>query len=297
MRPDPIRFRLLRWFGAIFGLALLSACGQQEPTPTPLKLVKVFQFGDAMDGLRGDRAADSGRWQGFRDPSALVFDAPGRVMAVLVQSGQSVAAGQALMRLDPRDLALSESAARAQLLAAQAELAVAESDFRRYSELHAKGFISQAEHQRRQSQIELARARFESISDQLGYITLRAIEPGVVQALFAKEGALIEARQLMVRLTLASPGVAVTRKDDARAFARAPAGTGMRIPLPAVVEGGYVYRIQATDDRTGVLEKVAVTLGAIDEQSAEVVSGLVRGDRIVAAGTHVLSPQERVRLR
>lgn len=299
MRQKTIFLTSVRWFAIGVLAAGMAACNKQEPQPAPLKRVKVFEVGAAVESSSGGATAADER-AAFRDPSALSFDAPGRVMAVLVRTGDKVAPGQALMRLDPRDLALSESSARSQLAAAQAELAAAEADFRRYTDLHAKGFISAAEHQRRQSQIELARARFEAISDQLGYISLRAIEPGVVRSLHAKEGELIEARQLMLRLALLPSGSEARPNEDAAIKAVPPASTGksvVRIPLAAIVDGAYVYRIQPSADGIGILEKVAVTLGALDERSAVVISGLARGDRIVAAGTHVLSSQERVRLQ
>lgn len=291
-----------RIFVRLFTVSLLAlgltACNKQEPKPAPLKRVKVFQVGDALSLPLGAAISTDVRAP-FRDSSALSFDAAGRVMAVLVKEGDVVAPGQPLVRLDPSDLALSETSARAQLMAAQAELAAAEADFRRYADLHAKGFISDAEHQRRQSQLELTRARFEAVADQLGFITLRAIERGTVKSVLAREGLLVEPRQLMVSLAIAysGGGSAQDRGANGRPPQRTEANViGLRIPLSAVVDGGYVYRIQQDAGGVGVLEKVAVSLGAIDESSAAVISGLARGDRIVAAGTHVLSPQERVRL-
>ncbi|MEY3543406.1 MAG: hypothetical protein RIQ29_814, partial [Pseudomonadota bacterium] len=68
----------------------------------------------------------------------------------------------------------------------------AEADFKRYQGLYDKGFISLAEFERRRAQIQLARARFESTSDQLGFITLRALEAGRVEEVLRRVGDRIE---------------------------------------------------------------------------------------------------------
>lgn len=60
-------------------------------------------------------------------------------MSVFVAQGDTVTAGQAIARIDPLDMALSETSARTQLAAAQAELDFNEADFRRFQELHQKG--------------------------------------------------------------------------------------------------------------------------------------------------------------
>jgi multidrug efflux pump subunit AcrA (membrane-fusion protein) len=49
-------------------------------------------------------------------------------------------------------------------------------------------------------------------------------------------------------------------------------------------------------DGTLRLSRVEVSLGQVSEQSAEVLKGLTRGDRIVAAGTHLLADGESVRI-
>jgi len=99
--------------GLLFAAALLIAgCSQEQPAPPVPRLVKTFTVGDVpMSG-----GIDTPSWQLDKDPAALFFDAPGRVLSILVNSGQSVIAGQAIARLDPQDAALSESSARTQSL-------------------------------------------------------------------------------------------------------------------------------------------------------------------------------------
>ena len=275
---------------------VLVACGKEEARPPVPRLVKVVVVGESLQSFgvsdAGAMTAPSAAGLVDRDPAALSFDAPGRVMALLVSVGEQVNAGQALARLDPSDLALSESSARVQLTAAQAELGAAEADFKRYAELYEKGFISLAEHDRRRAQIVSARARFEALVDQLGYLTLRAVESGRVSAVTVKEGAAVNARQVMIRIAVlpanTSPSISPRR-------GAAPASV-LRLPLAALMGDSTVYRLKPAGDGTALIEKVSVKIGRVSEEAAEILSGLNRGDLVVGAGVHVLSEGERVRL-
>ena len=47
---------------------------------------------------------------------------------------------------------------------------------------------------------------------------------------------------------------------------------------------------------TGKISAVKLVLGKIDDQSAELVSGLVAGDIVIATGWHALSEGQQVRI-
>jgi multidrug efflux pump subunit AcrA (membrane-fusion protein) len=283
---------------------LLSACSKETPAPPVPRLVKVFTVGDRVH-TNAPIAAGVSDTALIKDPAALSFDAPGLVMEVLVSVGDVVAAGQAIARLDPQDLALSESSARTQLLAAQAELSSAESDFKRFAALRDQGFISQAEFDRRKAQLTMARAAFEAKADQLGYLTLRAIAPGRVQRLLAKAGDRVAARQLITQLQIdpkakqeilqRSPRAEQQAKDQ-RANSRRGQPGRLEVPISALLGADAVFRLLPQADGTARIERVAIITGRMNEQSAEVMSGLSAGDLIVAAGVHVLSEGDLVRL-
>ena len=271
---------------SVFFATVLASC-HKAPEPTaPPRMVKVFTVGDSVesDASSGVLAMPAPM---VRDPAALSFDAAGRVIAVMAAVGEQVIPGQALARLDPRDLALSESSAKTQFDAARAELDFSESDFRRYADLHAKGFISKAELDRRHAQLKLARARFEATAEQLGFITLRAIEAGQIQAVLIQPGAVVQPRQVAFIVKLSSP-------RSAAAAGQRP--VGLRLPLSALVEGKAVYKIVDQGDGTLRLRRVEVVIGQVTESFAEVREGLSRGDRIVGAGVHLLADGEPVRL-
>lgn len=292
--------RLLRT-GMIFCLAPaliagLAGCEQKAEAPMPPKMVKVFVVGSSID--TPEMPVSPGRYE--KDPAQLSFDVAGRLISVLVSEGSQVSPGQAVARLDPLDLVLSESSSRVQLAAAQAELESAEADFNRFAELRAKGFISQAEFDRREAQLKSSRAKYEATTDSLGYVTLRALGAGRVASVLAKPGALVAPRQvvLLVRVS-ADERDRVTRSRDRSQIARARAR--IMIPIASVMDGEAVYRIRVTAAQgdhasQGVLERVLIKIGSTTEGAVEVTSGLSPGDQIVAAGMHLLADGETVRL-
>lgn len=66
-----------------------------------------------------------GRVEPFRDAVKLAFEAPGRIVAIEVDEGAAVTAGQVLARLDDRLPAARVASAEAQLAQAKARLALA----------------------------------------------------------------------------------------------------------------------------------------------------------------------------
>ena len=65
------------------------------------------------------------------------------------------------------------------------------------------------------------------------------------------------------------------------------------IPLTALLDGRTVMRVVPGEDKF-VVEAIAVNILEANEHNAW-VEGLVRGDRIVAVGAHLLSSGQTVR--
>ena len=91
--------------------------------------------------------------------STLAFQVGGKLVQRLVQAGAVVKAGQVLARIDPQDLELAESAARAELAAAEVERSRTAADLARFSQLRESGFISKAEFDQRKAAHDAAVAR------------------------------------------------------------------------------------------------------------------------------------------
>jgi RND family efflux transporter MFP subunit len=109
--------------------------------------------------------------------------------------------------LDARDAELAVSSARAALAQAKSQAALAEADLKRFAELRARNFISQAEYDRRETQAHQAReqvaaasAQASQAANQVGYTLLAAPHAGVITALEAEAGQVLAAGQTVARL-------------------------------------------------------------------------------------------------
>jgi multidrug efflux pump subunit AcrA (membrane-fusion protein) len=268
---------------------MLVACSNETPVSEQPVLVRTLTVGEpvvekphASAGVSGPVRASAGQ---------ATAEVAGEVLEILVKNGERVSAGQALLRIDPRDIRLADSSAKVQVQAARAELAAAEADFSRYTELKDKGFISQAEWERRRASLEVSRARFEATLDQLGVASIRAVQPATVVSINIRAGDQVQAGQLLVRL---SP-------DQPKSAAQLQAGTDQRrrevlIPLTAIIDGQAVMKVVAVDGGRYQVQRQAVRVGAVQDREVQILEGLVSGDRIVAIGAHLLTPGQVVRL-
>ncbi len=186
----------------------LTACGKGQAPLEPVRAVKVLTVGES--GSTTDLEF-SGEVRA-RIESNLGFRVAGKVLSRPAEIGQRVKAGQLLAQIDPQDYRASADAAEAQLVAAQTNRDVASADFKRYQDLHAQGFISVAELQRReaafisaQAQWKQAQAQSSVQGNQSGYTRLLADGAGIVTSVDASAGQVVAAGQPVVRLALDGP--------------------------------------------------------------------------------------------
>jgi RND family efflux transporter MFP subunit len=194
----------LRLPAALIAATLLAACAREpEPKAEPVRPVRVLTVGETS----ATRGADFAGELRPRHEVRLSFRVGGKIVERLVETGGTVRAGQPVARLDPADLALAAASARAQVASAQTERNLAEADFKRYRELRAKNFISQAEFDRRTSTLEAAEARlaatqaaFRQTANQAAYAVLVADGAGVITAIEAEAGQVVTAGQTVARM-------------------------------------------------------------------------------------------------
>jgi RND family efflux transporter MFP subunit len=187
---------------------VLAACTQAtEERPDEVRPVRVIKIG-VTEGARSVEYAGEVR---ARYETRLAFRVPGKIVERMVEVGSRVQRGQAVARLDGSDLKLAAASARAQVKSLELQRDLAQADYRRYSELREKNFISQAEYDRRanafataQSQLAAARAQAAQAANQVGYANLVADVAGVVTAVEAEAGQVVAAGQTVVRV--AQPG-------------------------------------------------------------------------------------------
>jgi RND family efflux transporter MFP subunit len=188
----------------LFALAAaLAACGKPPPPAEDVRPVRVQTLG-LSDGAAVAELAGEVR---PRIETRAGFQVPGRIVKRHVEVGQSVHAGAPLAQLDPADFRLGLEAAQAQLTAAQVDRDQQRADYRRFVELQAKGFISQADLDRRKAALDAAEARYAQAAassrvsgNQAEYTTLRAPHDAVVAGIDAEVGQVVTAGQPVVRL-------------------------------------------------------------------------------------------------
>lgn len=189
-------------------VALLSGCQPPPPAPEPVRAVRTWVVNAAPAQQQREFAAEVRP----RVESRLSFRVPGKLVERSAEVGQQVRAGQTLARLDPQDLRLGQEAARAALSSAQAQLDVAETEFKRFVTLRDQGFISGAELERREASlksaravVEQARAQLNVQSNQSGYAALVADASGVITAAEAEPGMVVAAGTPVLRLAHDGP--------------------------------------------------------------------------------------------
>lgn len=119
----------------------------------------------------------------------------GYIRNLSVREGDSIKAGEVLVRVDPVN-------ARQGLVQAEADLADAKADMNRYEELFKAGAVSKQQLDRVNLRYKVARSQVEQARNQLGYAEVRSPVDGVV----------VEKR--LSKGDLASPGAAILVLED-----------------------------------------------------------------------------------
>lgn len=279
-------FKLL---ALITSILIFSACGKgpdQEPLPRLVKVVILGQAGEAVSEVGV-----------IKDPGVLRFDASGKVMEVLAKSGDTVLPGQSLARIIPNSVS-SESSVMISYRAAKAELQSAEADFKRYTDLKNKNFISASEFDRRVAAIESARAKYEQAIENIGFVTLRALEAGKVSQMNITVGQVVSNQDVVGKINTDTTSKKI-EKNNSNNNSKAALKSSLKIPTTAIHSDGvsvFKLTLDQGSQSTGKISAVKLVLGKIDDQSAELVSGLVAGDIVIATGWHALSEGQQVRI-
>ncbi|MBD8524909.1 efflux RND transporter periplasmic adaptor subunit [Pseudomarimonas arenosa] len=191
------QFSLLSMALILSGSLLLAACSPQddaESRPRPALVVKPQPVQSRFAVFPGEVHA--------RTESALSFRVGGKLATRHVDMGDRVVKGQVLAELDPDDLKLQAGSARAQLAAAEADLALARNERDRHKSLLDRQLISESLFDARESQFQAALARREQAKaqvdvaqNQASYAKLRADRDGVIAQRNAEAGQVVAAGQ------------------------------------------------------------------------------------------------------
>jgi RND family efflux transporter MFP subunit len=152
-----------------------------------------------------------------RVQSNLGFRVPGKIVERLVDIGQQVRQGQALMRIDETDLQLALTAKRNTVTAARAVLIQAQADEKRYAALVKNGLAATPQRYEQAkaaldtatAQLAAAEADAEVAENAANYTTLLADSDGTVVNTLGDSGQVVAAGQTVVQLAQAGPREAV----------------------------------------------------------------------------------------
>lgn len=192
--------------------ALLAGCGQSQidPRTTP-PLVRIASAGTAEATGREFTGIVAARVE-----SDLGFRVGGKVVARLVDAGQSVRRGQPLMRIDSTDYTLATQAAAGTVAAARARAMQASADELRYRDLVSAGAVSASAYDQIRAAALAARAQLSAAEAQVrvsrndaSYTLLVADADGTVAQTLAEPGQVVAAGQTVVRLARSGPREAI----------------------------------------------------------------------------------------
>lgn len=212
-------------------LALLTGCSDPPVADKPPRAVLVRSVAETsvptMNVYTGEVRS--------RFETDLAFRIGGKITERRVDVGARIRRGDVLARLDPQDARLAANAARAQVVAAEADVALARSEFERSKSLRESNFISESALDSRRTALQAAQARLRqaraeaaSAGNQTEYATLLAEHDGVVVAAPAEPGEVVSSGQPVVR---------VARLDEREVLIHVPESriSGLAVGAKAVV--------------------------------------------------------------
>lgn len=177
----------------------VSAC-TDDPAPAPSQPSLTVSVAMPTQQDLPRRITASGSVGAWEQVSLGVELSGQRVAEVLVEVGDVVTAGQPLLRLDARSLAMELRQAEAALAQADASLAVASANARRGERLKRDQLIADSEADQlisgelgAKAQRQTAMAQLENARLRLGFTTLTAPHPGVVSQRMVQPGQVVAA--------------------------------------------------------------------------------------------------------
>jgi membrane fusion protein (multidrug efflux system) len=195
------RFHRIALIPLVFGVLALAACKGGGPTPeaqakngeapkgpdaVPVEVVKAAHRPVAAS-YTGTAALDA------RGESQVVAKTSGVALAVMVEEGQLVRAGQPLVRLDP-------DRARLAVAQSEAQMRKLENNYHRAQQLVEQQMISANDVDQIKYDLENARAQYRLASLELSYTTVVAPISGIIASRSIKTGNFVQINTPIFRI-------------------------------------------------------------------------------------------------
>jgi RND family efflux transporter MFP subunit len=245
------RLQLLSVIAAV-PLALVACGDKTAPDPrTAAPLVRAVAVHNAVTASRTFTGIVEARVQ-----SDLGFRVAGKVLQRLVNAGQTVKRGQALMRIDPADLQLAVHAQQEAVAAARARAQQTAQDEERYRDLRGTGAVSASAYDQVKAAADAARAQLNAAQAQAQvarnasrYAELVADGDGVVMDTLAEPGQVVSAGQVVVRLAHAGRREAVIQLPETLRPAVGSVGQATLFGKDGVTVAAKLRQLSDTADR------------------------------------------------
>lgn len=229
-----------RWLDAPADIAAPAApAAASAPTAIRVEVAPVQQ----LTFPRGISAVGSLR----SDESVMLRpEVAGRIEHIDFQEGQPVGQGQVLVRLD-------DSVPRAELDQARANLALAQSHYRRAVDLQGRGFVSQQARDEAASNLKVQQAAAALAQARLDKMTIRAPFAGIVGLRNMSVGDYVDQGQDLAPLEAIDP-LKVDFRIPEMYFGKVRVGQDMTVrldALPGEEREGRVYAVSPLVDAGG----------------------------------------------
>ena len=190
----------------------------------------------------------------------------GEVVRLFVEEGDRVEKGDVLAQLDGERL-------RLEMLSARADLERVRGEYARYTDLAARGLVSDAMFARLRSDLDALEASYELAKLNYGYSEIRAPISGIVSSREIKLGQNVAISDVVFRITDTSELLAYLQIPQAE-IAKFSAGHAATLVVDAMPDNEYfatIARISPTiDTRNGTFRATAF----IDNQTRELAPGM-----------------------
>lgn len=180
-RPQNGHLLLVLSVSLLFALAPGLACSDGQAVIPELELPLVSAMPVSLENLE-DRVTAVGELVAPQH-AEISAEVDGRVTELMLVEGQPVAAGEALLELDPAKRRLELAAARARVTEAEASVENFRRQVTRQRELQARNIASQSSLDDAETELRLAQAKLAAARADLG-VESRALEEATVRAPF-----------------------------------------------------------------------------------------------------------------
>ena len=231
--------------------------------------------------------------------SDVTADTQGKVVNVMIERGQRVKLGQAVVQLDVRSAALSASEARANLEAARAQKGLADEECKRTKTLMDKGAITASEYDRQMTQctaalqqVSAAQARTEMMSKSVSDGLVRAPFDGVIADRMISPGEWVSPGKPLFTLVKDDPlKIELSVPEGAVEAVKA----GQRVEVKSVAYPDKTY--QATVNRIGgeIGKTRSLIVEAQFDKGTDLVPGMfAEAHLVIGQNPHVIVPEAAV---